>query len=228
MKSIEHLFFDLDHTLWDYDKSAQETLGEVHRLLELSSEDISLKSFIDAFYQVNNQLWHLYNQGKIDRRYIKEQRFVEVLKKVDAQTESAGRASSYFLEHCSTKPYLIADTKAVLTYLAGRYKLHIITNGFTEAQNNKLCNSGIDSFFDVVVTSESTGDKKPSPGIFLHALEKAGTQASQSAMIGDNPRTDVQGAKEVGMYAVHYDPSGSCRSVADVRVNSLLELIKIF
>ena len=228
MKEVKHIFFDLDHTLWDYDRSAQETLSEIHEMLDLQDDQVTKRELVDTFYKVNDNLWHLYNHGKIDREYIKKSRFKEIFAKVGADTSYSPKASEYFLHHCSLKPYLIEDSLVVLNYLAERYDLHIITNGFTDSQNNKLSSSGIADFFNVVVTSESTGSKKPSPEIFHHSLIEAGALHSDSVMIGDNPRTDISGAKAVGIYAILYDPSGRKRSLADVSIQSLMELIKLF
>jgi len=228
LKDIKHIFFDLDHTLWDYDKSSKETLLEIYNSLSLKEYEVTQKSFLNTFYEVNNQLWHLYNHGKVDREYIKQRRFAEIFEKLDVDTTGSLDASAYFLHHCSTKPYLIDDAITALRYLQEKYRLHIITNGFTDSQNNKLNYSDIAGFFEVVVTSESMGAKKPSPEIFHYSLEKAGAAIQNSVMIGDNPKTDVSGAKEVGMSAVLFDPSGKKRSVADISIQSHMELIKLF
>ena len=228
MKDIKHIFFDLDHTLYDYNKSAQETLLEIYQLLNIVEIDVSKKEFIDTFYKVNDHLWHLYNHGKIDREYIKKSRFKEILDRIEADASRSEEASHYFLNHCSKKPYLLEDADTALGYLDERYKLHIITNGFTDSQNNKLSSSGIAKYFDVMVTSESIGSKKPSPEIFRHSLKEARADVSNSVMIGDNPRTDIAGAKEIGMFSILYDPSGTRRSLADVSIQSHLELIKLF
>lgn len=228
MRQIQHLFFDLDHTLWDYDRSARETLLDIYESLDMAANTVSEKEYLTTFHQVNNQLWHLYNHGEIDREYIKKNRFAEIFEKIGVDTTHSAYASSYFLHHCSTKPYLIDDALTTLQYLHEKYQLHIITNGFTDSQNNKLVHSGIADFFEVIVTSESTGAKKPNPEIFYHSMQEANADASNSAMIGDNPRTDIAGAKEVGMSSVLYDPSGNKRSMADVSIQSLIELIKLF
>lgn len=228
MKGIEHIFFDLDHTLWDYNKSAQETLLEIYQQLNLAENEVSKKEFIDSFYKVNDHLWHLYNKGEINREYIKKSRFEQILNDVDADPGQSSQASDYFLNHCSSKPYLLADALTALRYLSERYQLHIITNGFTDSQNNKLTSSGIYGFFKVIVTSESMAAKKPSPDIFHYSLKEANADISTSVMIGDNPRTDIAGAKAVGMYSILYDPSGKKRSMADLSIQSHIELIKLF
>ena len=228
MKGIKHIFFDLDHTIWDYNRSAQETLYEIYDDLDLTQFDVEPKEFVDAFYKVNEQLWHLYNHDEIDREYIKKNRFSEILVKVDADPERSEEASNYFLEHCSRKPYLLEDAITALRYLAERYQLHIITNGFTDSQTNKITSSGIADFFQVMVTSESMGAKKPSPEIFHFSVDQAGADIPSSVMIGDNPRTDIKGAHNIGMRSILYDPSGRKRSLAEISIQSHLELIKLF
>ena len=227
MKNINHIFFDLDHTLWDYDRSAQETLSEIYSQLDLSRSGVTVKKFVNTFYEVNNKLWVKYNDGLIDREYIKTQRFNEVFSATGIDEVKSAEASAYFLNNCSLKPYLMEDALTALHYLSNKYELHIITNGFIDAQNRKLSSSGIDKFFKIMVTSECTNSRKPSPEIFEYSLKEAGAAKSESIMIGDNPRTDIQGAKEFGMKTVFYDPSGRKKSLADYTIQSHMELLKL-
>lgn len=227
MREIQHIFFDLDHTLWDYDRSSKETLQEIYGNLELSAS-ISEKKFINTFYEVNDKLWVKYNNGQIDREYIKKERFIEIFRATNIDQEKSKIASEYFLKHCSLKPYLMEDALTALNYLSGKYNLHIITNGFLDAQTRKLQSSGIDSFFDVMVTSECADSRKPSPEIFQYSLQEAGSTKSNSIMIGDNPKTDISGARDFGLKTVFYDPTGRKRSLADYTISSHMELLKIF
>lgn len=227
MKGIKHIFFDLDHTLWDYDRSAQETLLEIFDQLELSKSGLSEKKFINTFYEVNDKLWVKYNDGLIDREYIKKERFNEVFLTSGIDVAKSKMASAYFLENCSLKPYLMPDTLTALHYLENKYQLHIITNGFLDAQNRKLSSSGLTKFFKVMVTSECANSRKPSPEIFEYSLREAGANKSDSIMIGDNPRTDIHGAQEFGMKTVFYNPTGRKKSMADFTIQSHMELLKL-
>lgn len=227
MKGIKHIFFDLDHTLWDYDRSAHETLSEIYSKLDLAHSGLTIKKFVNTFYEVNNKLWVKYNDGLIDREYIKSQRFLEVFSASGIEEGKSEEASSYFLNHCSLKPYLMDDALTALHYLSNKYELHIITNGFLDAQNRKLNSSGIARFFRVMVTSECIDSRKPSPEIFEYSLKEAKASKSESIMIGDNPRTDIQGAKDFGMKTVFYDPSGRKKSLADFTIQSHMELLKL-
>ncbi len=229
MKNIQHIFFDLDHTLWDYNRSARETLSEIFDQNGFSSSGITIKKFVKTFFEVNDNLWHLYNHGKIDRNHIQQHRFSEVFQKLGVSTENAQDASNYYFLNCSTKPYLMPDSITALRYLEEKkYSLHIITNGFQDSQERKLRNSGISDFFEKIITSECTGHKKPSEEIFHYSLSETGATLSNSIMIGDNPKTDISGAKNVGMKSVFYDPSGRKKSLAEYTVQSHLELIKLF
>lgn len=225
---IQHIFFDLDHTLWDYDRSAQETLVEIHQNLKLGEMGLSTKKLINAFYKVNDHFWHKYNIGEIDRNYIKTQRFQHIFEQTGVDVKYASDASDYFLDVCSQKPYLMPDALTALNYLQGRYTLHIITNGFLDAQGRKLDSAGIAKYFNVMVTSECANARKPSPEIFQYSLSKAGAEIGSSIMIGDNPRTDIDGAKAYGMKTLFYDPSGKKKSLADYTVQSHMELLKLF
>ncbi|MEO9872851.1 YjjG family noncanonical pyrimidine nucleotidase [Ekhidna sp.] len=225
---MKHIFFDLDHTLWDYDRSAQETLSEIFIQLELSKSGLTKKKLFNKFYEVNDKLWGKYNDGLIDREYIKNERFNEIFSSIGIDAQHSKDASAYFMKNCSSKSYLMPDALTALNYLTGKYELHIITNGFLDAQNRKLSSSGIAKYFNIMVTSECADSRKPSPEIFEYSLSKAGSSKTNSVMIGDNPRTDIHGAQEFGIKTVFYDPSGRKKSLADYTIQSHMELLKIF
>lgn len=227
MKEINHIFFDLDHTLWDYDRNAQETLTDIYVQIGAASI-VPIKKFINTYYQVNEKLWVKYNKKQIDREYIKQHRFREVFQKTGIDESLAHEASLYFMANCSKKPHLIEHAKITLDYLIKKYKLHIITNGFNDVQPVKLASSGIESYFEVMVTSETSQARKPDPEIFQDALERAGAVKQESIMIGDNPKTDIHGARDFGIKTILYDPSGKKRSMADYNIQSLDELIRLF
>ncbi|MEM6829571.1 MAG: HAD family hydrolase, partial [Bacteroidota bacterium] len=140
MKNIQHVFFDLDHTLWDYDRNAQETLTEIHSDFELE-KFVNLEKFIQTFYSINDELWHKYNSGLIEREEIKQSRFSSLFQSFGIDDKDHLKVSDYFIESCSTKPHLMPDALNTLNYLQGRYQLHIITNGFNDTQPKKLKSS---------------------------------------------------------------------------------------
>jgi len=207
--AYQHLFFDLDHTLWDFDRNSTDTLRELYREFEFEARyGFSVDHFLNTFLEVNHSLWNDYNVGKIDRSHIRANRFNMVLDALEAPAaDRPANLGEVYLARCPLKPHTLPHTHEVLDYLQGKgYDLHIITNGFSDVQDIKLKSSGLDGYFDVVVTSETSGHKKPSPEIFYHALSSAKADLDDSLMIGDNLETDIAGARAVAMDHVFYNP----------------------
>lgn len=208
MKKYEHLFFDLDHTLWDYDKNVQESLSELFEIYQLQNFGIlDFKTFLDAFYQVNFKLWAMYDVGKIDKMSLREVRFKMIFEKAGAMDNTVPKdMEDDFMLRTSSKPHLLPYSKEILDYLKPKYKLHIITNGFDESQSLKMNSSGLTPYFDLIVTSETTGHKKPDPRIFQYLLDKLSVKASDCIMIGDNPNSDILGAIQSNIDTIYFDP----------------------
>ncbi|MEL6535174.1 MAG: YjjG family noncanonical pyrimidine nucleotidase [Bacteroidota bacterium] len=207
--NYQHLFFDLDHTLWDFDRNSTETLSELYQEFDFNGRfGFSEDRFLTTFQEVNHVLWNDYNVGKIDRSHIRARRFDMVLDALEAPaTNRPADLGEVYLARCPMKPHTLPHTHEVLNYLQGKgYDLHIITNGFSDVQDIKLKAAGLDTYFDVVVTSENSGHKKPSPEIFYHALHAAKADLDDSLMIGDNLDTDIAGARSVAMDQVFFNP----------------------
>lgn len=208
MKTYQHLFFDLDHTLWDYDRNVQESLSEIHHLYQLENMGIKdASAFINSFYNVNFKLWALYDVGKIDKDSLREKRFKLVFENAGADANAVPKVMEEdFMHRTSSKPHVLPYTFEILEYLKPKYRLHIISNGFNESQAKKMDASGLTPYFDLVVTSETTGHKKPDPRIFQFAMDKLGTNSAASIMIGDNPNSDILGAIRANIDNVYFDP----------------------
>lgn len=208
MKTYQHLFFDLDHTLWDYDRNVHESLSEIHHLYQLENMGIKdASAFINSFYNVNFKLWALYDVGKIDKDSLREKRFKLVFENAGADANAVPTAMEEdFMHRTSSKPHVLPYTFEILEYLKPKYRLHIISNGFNESQAKKMDASGLTPYFDLVVTSETTGHKKPDPRIFQFAMDKLGANSAASMMIGDNPNSDILGAIRANIDNVYFDP----------------------
>lgn len=210
MKTYQHIFFDLDHTLWDYDRNVSESLSELYELYALQERGIpSFEQFIASFHHVNKQFWDLYNEGEIEKNYLRKERFRRVFFHAGAQ-ESAVPLSfeEDFIHRTSSKPHVFPYSKEILGYLQKKYRLHVITNGFSESQTRKMSSSGLDVFFELVVTSETIGYKKPDPRIFHFAMDQLNTRPEYCLMIGDNPSSDILGAQRADIDQVHFNPEG--------------------
>ena len=226
----QHLFFDLDHTLWDFDKNAAETLRELYVQYNLHS----LGSFTDAelvhhFLQINHSLWDLYNTDQITQQALRETRFPRVFQALGIENfGGCDQLAADYLLQSPQKPHLVPYAKEVLSYLHTRYTLHLITNGFADMQSVKTDCAGITTYFDQVITSEKAGCRKPNRQIFDYALRVAGAQAAESLMIGDSWACDIVGAKNAGLDHVFYNPTGApCEGKPTHHIRCLRELMQI-
>jgi YjjG family noncanonical pyrimidine nucleotidase len=205
------VFFDLDHTLWDFERNAHETLSELYftyKLDELFGAS-AVERFISTYNKHNQRLWGLYNLGQIDKASLRKRRFGDTFEELGADKEALPLAfEEDYLLYCPRKTHLFPHALEVLEYLKGRYSLHLISNGFQEACTTKLTYSGLEKYFDTIVISEVVGVLKPDPAIFMHTLSKAGVEAKEAVMIGDNFEADVKGALNVGIEAVYFNPTG--------------------
>lgn len=203
------IFFDLDHTLWDYECNARETLLELHAAYKLLERGIPFDEFHQHFKTVNFELWELYDRGLIDNEVIRKERFKKILEPFKAYEEQLCEDLSHeYLYGCPKKANLIPYAKEVLDYLSSHYSLTIVTNGFEEIQTVKLLSGNITHYFDHVVTSQNAGYKKPSREIFEYALAINNLQSNDVIMIGDNLITDIGGAINASIDTVFYNPAG--------------------
>jgi putative hydrolase of the HAD superfamily len=231
MKAYKHIFFDLDHTLWDYEKNSNEALGELFLKYQLNKLGInSCDHFNICFEKVNQSLWSDFNQNKISRDTIREQRFLRILNQFEIDDRKlSDQLSDEYLMLCPTKPHLMPYTLEVLDYLKDHYQLHILTNGFKDVQKLKLEKSRLHPYFSTVVTSDSAGYKKPMSSIFKFAIDKAEARKNESIMIGDNLQTDIMGARNFGMDTVYFNPKkAKHKSSVTHEIDCLSKLKSIF
>lgn len=227
MKHVRHIFFDLDHTLWDYETNARAVLQDIYTRFEVSRHTtLPMDAFILRFFQANGALWQAFDRGEVGKEEIRERRFRTVLGAA-ADHELADEMTHYFGYNCPRQPAVMEDAKMILEYLNKKYELSIITNGFNDVQGIKLSACGLDRFFGHVFTSDSIGARKPSAEIFEHALDTVGTTSSQALMIGDNPKTDILGAQNAGITPLLYNPTGKIKSECQYQIKHLGELMRL-
>lgn len=231
--SYKHIFFDLDHTLWDFNRSSREALSEIFEHFELNklNESLNLERFISNYYEINAELWDKYNKDAIDQKELRYTRFVQLMGRFDVSVDQFPHEEivAFYAHTTPRKPHLIPHAREVLDYLNDKYQLHIITNGFSDVQDVKLKSSHILDYFEIIVTSNDTGYKKPHPEIFDFALRKSQASLDESIMIGDNLETDIKGAQAVNMDHIYFNPEGatSPKPLVQREINSLEELLHI-
>jgi putative hydrolase of the HAD superfamily len=222
-----HLFFDLDRTLWDFEKSARqafEEMFEIHNLSDLGIEN--WEEFHKRYEVHNHQLWDLYREGKIEKEILMWKRFSDTLEEYGIDNfELANKLGNTYVRISPRKVNLYPHALEILEYLYPKYQMHIITNGFQEVQNIKLETSGMDQYFNALITSEKAGVKKPNPDIFKYAMKKTGASPGNSLMIGDDYEVDILGADNIGMDQVFFDPEQqSSVNGSTYKITSLAEL----
>ncbi len=208
MKTYKHILFDLDHTLWDFEKNSEETLHTLYEQFGLTSfGKFDCSSFYKKYRFVNIRLWDLYNKGKITQQELRETRFLKTLTGLglEAHQIPAGLAEAYTYL-CPTKSAVFPFTYEVLQYLQPKYGLHIITNGFKDVQYIKMDSSKLHGYFKEIVTSECCGYKKPDNRIFEHALQRINVAPGDCLMVGDNLLCDIAGARAAGIDQVYFNP----------------------
>jgi putative hydrolase of the HAD superfamily len=227
MKQYRHLFFDLDHTLWDHDSNANHTLADLYHEFRLDRyQRFEVDELCKTFHEVNHGLWHDYHRGKVDKHQIRGERFRMVMEILEIPDFKYFREmGARYLEICPRKGNLMPHTIETLEYLKEKYPMTIITNGFDAIQEIKLTSSGIDQYFEAVITSEKAGWLKPHRGIFDFATEQVAVSCRECIMIGDNPVTDIAGARNSGIDQVYFNSKGIDDQLdSTYHIQSLMEL----
>ncbi|MDZ7880908.1 MAG: YjjG family noncanonical pyrimidine nucleotidase [Saprospiraceae bacterium] len=209
-KPYKHLFFDLDHTLWDFEKNAQDCLLDIYEAFNLKSIGVEdALDFCEKFSVANHHCWALLEQKRITVDQLRRKRFKDTFANLGIEIEEAFglEMTDVFLELLPTKKALIEGTIEVLDYLKPNYQLHILSNGYQELQGQKMRNSGIFSYFEEIITVDNAKALKPDKAIFDYALKCTKASVSNSLMIGDNYEADIKGALNARLDAVFYNPA---------------------
>ena len=201
---IKHLFFDLDHTLWDFDKNSGLTFEKIFKINNL---DVELSTFLEVYEPINLDYWKLYREEKVTKEALRYGRLKDAFNAININVEDdmINHLSVAYIDHLTTFNHLFDGTLDILNYLKDKYELHIITNGFEEAQERKMDNANIKDYFKTITNSEMVGVKKPNPKIFNFALDSAKASPTESVMIGDSLEADIEGAHSIGMETIYFD-----------------------
>jgi putative hydrolase of the HAD superfamily len=207
-KSYKHLFFDLDHTLWDFERNSELTIEKLYNEYNLPGKGINdLALFLSNYKIHNDKLWDRFRKGFIKRDELRWKRmWLTLLDFKIGDTALAHEMSTAYLEILPTQGLLVPHAKEILEYCKDRYVMHMITNGFETTQWLKMQYSGIAGYFNEVITSEKSNSLKPHREIFDYALSATGALAENSIMIGDALEIDIMGALNAGWDQVYYNP----------------------
>lgn len=209
MSIYKHLFFDLDHTLWDFESNSAVTLQKLYTEFGLEEKGISDFEIFRSTYEMHNErFWERFRKGFIHRDELRWKRMWHTLLDFKIADNTLSRKmSEVYLELLPQQGRLMPYAQEVLDFCVAKdYQLHMITNGFEVTQWQKMRTSGIDHYFQKVITSESSNSMKPMPAIFDYALQTTGAGLKESLMIGDTMEADIIGARDYGMDQVYFNP----------------------
>ena len=243
MKQYKAVFIDWDDTIGDFIGAAKMALQEMYEKYNLNDYFASLEEFVSLYKPHNLELWDKYGKDQVTKEYLSFDRFFfplmhgsRVGERLKAKGERQGVAalteqlSEDFLNMTTARFSLLPGAEELVRYLAAKYPLTVVTNGFVEVQYEKFDKSGLRDCFAHIVLSEEVGCQKPNPRIFEEALRMNGLQAEDVVMIGDSWNSDIQGAINAGIDQIWIrkskDPLPEGQS-ATYLVQSLSELMEI-
>ncbi|MGB3775898.1 MAG: YjjG family noncanonical pyrimidine nucleotidase [Leeuwenhoekiella sp.] len=222
---IKHIFFDLDHTLWDFDKNSELAFKHI---FEKNKITVPLQEFLEVYKPINFRYWKYYREAKITKEKLRYGRlsnsFSDLGYAIDGQL--INKLSDDYINHLPDNNHLFEGTIEMLEILSKKYTLHIITNGFEEIQQLKLRRSKIDHFFKTITTSEAAGAKKPDALIFNFALSNAGATINDSVMVGDTYEADIAGARALGMETIFFNYHNAQPQEGDRVIMRVLEILE--
>ena len=223
----KHLFFDLDRTLWDFERNSEIALLKLFEEFKLGDKIHDFHDFHSKYKEHNSRLWKMYGNKQIDKEHLRDERFRVTFAEFNIHDpDLTSKFSDGYVEISPRQTALFPETiETLISLKRDEYNMHIITNGFKEVQYIKLGKSGLDGFFDIILCSEEVGHNKPSPFIFEHALKQAGAGKKDSVMIGDDLEVDVIGAINAGIQGILFDPHDHYTNLMDTpRIKQLDEL----
>jgi putative hydrolase of the HAD superfamily len=229
MKSYHHIYFDLDRTLWDFQKNSSETLKEIIDEFGLYKVIKNETDFIEKYNYFNDHLWDNLKAGKISKVRLRDERFRLLMAEYNIDDpDLIAKISRHYLNNTPSKTALIPGTIAALEYLSPKYQLYIISNGFQDIQLTKMINSGIAKYFKKVYTSDVIGYAKPKPEMFNYAINSANARKKETLMVGDDPVNDIWGAYAARIDQVFFNPEGlESKITPTFEIKELTELLKI-
>ena len=243
MKQYKAVFIDWDDTIGDFVGAAKLALQDMYEKYNLSEYFASFEEFFLLYKPHNIELWDKYGKDLVTKEYLSFDRFffplmhgsrVSERLKVKGERQDiaalAEQLSEDFLNMTTVRFSLLEGAEELVRYLAKKYPLTVVTNGFVEVQYEKFDKSGLRDCFAHIVLSEEVGCQKPNPRIFEEALRMNGLQAEEVVMIGDSWNSDIQGAINAGIDQIWIrkskDPLPEGQS-ATYLVQSLSEVMEI-
>lgn len=216
-KPVRAVLFDLDHTLFDTNRSEKRALAKVAESVDIPFGARALA----AYREINTFVWSEYRAGRLTSKELRVMRFHLWLQKMDKDPAHAKRLAPMYLEEFSSRSDLISGaTLAVRQVAKTGARLGVVTNGIDRVQRRRLKASDLHAAFPVVVTSERAGFTKPDPRIMEIALKRLRVDPDEAVYVGDDFQVDGLAANRSSMGFVWFNPRGEARKPgAEIRVD---------
>ena len=226
-KLISDIFFDLDHTLWDFNENSRHAFSKIFKIKKI---DLDLENFIKLYNNVNQKYWKFYRENVISHQYLRIKRLEESfhLSGINLSLTDLDEINNLYIRLLTSFNNLIPGSLSLIKFLKRNYRLSIITNGFEDIQHKKINNSGLKNYFDQVITADKVGFKKPNPEIFKKALKKNNLDSSSCLMIGDTFEADILGALKINMKAIHFNSNNEKKHKLCPIVYRLIDIKRLF
>lgn len=230
-RKYKHIFFDLDNTLWDFERNSKNAMKMAFAHFFRDSQT-PFEDFFEVYSNINNQLWNEYKRRTIIKKDLIHQRFQKTFLECDLSEVKPEEMNRFYLEEMAKQKVLKKGALEIIQYLKNKnYVLHIITNGFKEVQFKKLETSGLSLFFNKIFVSEDVKVPKPGYEIFEYAVKSTNAKKGESLMIGDDWEVDIVGANLFGLDAVYIPLKkkdlGKGIKVESVRKNKIYSIDEI-
>ncbi len=224
----QHILFDLDRTLWDFEKNNEYTLHQLYEHFDIAARSgKSFNVFYSTYRIVNHALWSLYQDGRIEKEYLKYKRMYLTLKEIDVDDAStSSQMVDLYTDEVPLQTILMPGALEVLQKLSEKSQIHIVTNGFKEVQYRKVKRSGIEPFIKNLFISEEIGFQKPDKRMFDYVLNHIKAAPEHCIMIGDDWSVDIEGARKANINAIYFNP-GACKNNTDIMVREVKKLSDI-
>lgn len=205
-----HIFFDLDNTLWDFEKNSFSALHAAFLHFSIDEQGIRYEDFFAVYSKYNRELWEEYRRQKIMKNELKKLRFQKAFDELKIEKINPIEMNSVYLAEMPKQKKLVEGAEDVLSYLKSKgYLLYIITNGFCEVQYKKLEATNLSTYFTKIFISEEVKAPKPDLKIFEYAIKSANAPKQKSLMVGDDFEIDIKGALNYGIDAVFFITNNS-------------------
>ena len=218
------VLFDADGTLVDHKACEKQALQHVFEGLGVRNEN----AYQDIFRAIESELWTNAESGLIPHDDIFTKRFERLFTHINVAYSDYIYANELFKQGLAASIALLNGAEEITAHLYGKgFMLCVLTNGLVELQKPRVMNSLAGKYISHIIVSEEVGAHKPDPLIFNTLLKRTGLRAGDVIMIGDSLQNDIQGAINVGIQSVWFNPDGVENTTGiqpDYVINDLLEL----